>query len=329
MADATVTTPGRAPARPGAAPPPAPTGARAARARRRFTPSYATRDQLTGYLFIAPQFIGIVLFVLVPLGLIFWYSLNEWNVLAGTFRFVGTENFEKLFADPKIAPVLQATAVFSIGLVVLNLGLALLLAVLLNRKVAGMTVFRTIFFSPVVVSLVAWTIVWGFLMQDNGGINGLLQLVGIDGPNWLREGPTAMASVIVVQVFKNVGLNMVLFLAALQGVPQEVQEAARMDGASDRQLFWRITVPLISPTILLTSIITIVGSLQVFAQIAVLTQGGPGISTTVLVYYLFQQAFDFHHFGYGSTLSILLFAIVLVLTVLQWQLRRRWVFYEN
>ncbi|KQM84391.1 sugar ABC transporter permease [Agromyces sp. Leaf222] len=280
-------------------------------------------------MFIAPQFLGIVFFVLVPLGLIFWYSLNEWNVLAGTFRFVGTENFEKLFADPKIAPVLQATAVFSIGLVVLNLGLALLLAVLLNRKVAGMTVFRTIFFSPVVVSLVAWTIVWGFLMQDNGGINGLLQLVGVDGPNWLREGPTAMASVIVVQVFKNVGLNMVLFLAALQGVPQEVQEAARMDGASDRQLFWRITVPLISPTILLTSIITIVGSLQVFAQIAVLTQGGPGISTTVLVYYLFQQAFDFHHFGYGSTLSIVLFAIVLVLTVLQWQLRKRWVFYEN
>ena len=323
MADATVRTPGGAQARPGAAPP------RDPRPRRRWVPSYSTRDQLTGYLFIAPQFVGIVLFVLLPLVLIFWYSFNEWNVLAGTFRFVGTENFEKLMGDPKLAPVLQATGIFSAGLVVLNLGLALLLAVLLNRRVRGITVFRTVFFSPVVVSLVAWTIVWSFLLQDNGGINGLLQVVGIDGPNWLREGPTAMASVIVVQVFKNVGLNMVLFLAALQGVPQEVQEAARMDGASDRVLFWRITVPLISPTILLTSIITIVGSLQVFAQIAVLTQGGPGISTTVLVYYLYQQAFDFHHFGYGSTLAILLFAIVLVLTIAQWQLRKRWVFYEN
>lgn len=323
MADATVTTPGRASARSGVAPTPDP------RSRRRRGLSYAARDQLTGYLFIAPQFLGIMLFVIVPLALIFWYSFSEWNVLAGTFRFVGTENFEKLMSDPKLAPVLQATGVFSAGLVVVNLALALFLAVLLNRRVAGITLFRTLFFSPVVVSLVAWTIVWSFLLQDNGGINGILQLVGIDGPNWLREGPTAMASVIIVQVFKNVGLNMVLFLAALQGVPQEVQEAARMDGASDRALFWRITMPLISPTILLTSIITIVGSLQVFAQIAVLTQGGPGIATTVLVYYLYQQAFDFHHFGYGSTLAILLFVIVLVLTVVQWQLRKRWVFYEN
>ncbi|MFM2475295.1 carbohydrate ABC transporter permease, partial [Burkholderia cenocepacia] len=141
-------------------------------------------------------------------------------------------------------------------------------------------------------------------------------------------GPTAMLAVIVVQVFKNVGLNMVLFLAALQGVPRELTEAAAIDGAGPARIFARITMPMISPTIMLTLIITIVGSLQVFAQIAVLTQGGPGISTTVLVYYLVQQAFDFHAFGYGSTLSILLFLIVLVLTIVQWQLRKRWVFHE-
>ncbi|KAF2413665.1 sugar ABC transporter permease [Microbacterium sp. B35-04] len=291
--------------------------------------TYQRRDALTGYLFIAPQLAGIVLFVLVPLVLVFYYSFHEWNVLAGTFTFVGLENVEKLFSDPQLAPVLTATGVFSVGLVVFNLTLALLLAVMLNRRWRGITVFRTIFFSPVVVSLVAWTIVWGFLLQDNGGINGLLAMIGIDGPNWLREGPTAMLSVIVVQVFKNVGLNMVLFLAALQGVPRELQEAARVDGANDRQIFSRIVLPLISPTILLTLIITIVGSLQVYAQIAVLTQGGPGISTTVLVYYLVQQAFDFHHFGYGSTLALLLFLIVVVLTIAQWQLRKRWVFYEN
>ncbi|WP_347976891.1 sugar ABC transporter permease [Microbacterium sp. ProA8] len=317
----TVTTdalPGRT-ARPGGAPGPA----------RRPWLTYQRRDALTGYLFIAPQLAGIVLFVLVPLVLVFYYSFHEWNVLAGTFTFVGLENVEKLFSDPQLAPVLTATGVFSVGLVVFNLTLALLLAVMLNRRWRGITVFRTIFFSPVVVSLVAWTIVWGFLLQDNGGINGLLAMVGIEGPNWLREGPTAMLSVIVVQVFKNVGLNMVLFLAALQGVPRELQEAARVDGANDRQIFSRIVLPLISPTILLTLIITIVGSLQVYAQIAVLTQGGPGISTTVLVYYLVQQAFDFHHFGYGSTLALLLFLIVLVLTIAQWQLRKRWVFYEN
>ncbi|TBN58566.1 sugar ABC transporter permease [Glaciihabitans arcticus] len=287
------------------------------------------RDAVTGYLFIAPQVLGILAFVIVPLALVVYFSFHEWNVLAGTFTFVGAENFERFLTDKNIAPVMQSTAVFSISLVIANITLALLLAVLLNRTMRGVTFFRTLFFSPVVVSLVAWTIVWGFLFQDNGGINGMLQVIGIEGPNWLREGPTAMASVVIVQVFKNVGLNMVLFLAALQGVPQELQEAARVDGANPRTVFRYITIPMISPTILLTFIITIVGSLQVFAQIAVLTQGGPGISTTVLIYYLFQQAFLFGQFGYGSVLSLVLFIIVLILTIVQWQLRKKWVFYEN
>ncbi|GAB4051086.1 carbohydrate ABC transporter permease [Catellatospora paridis] len=287
------------------------------------------RDTLAGYLFIAPQLIGSVLFVFVPLGLVFWYSLHEWNVLADTFTFVGGENYQALADDPKLADALVATGFFSAGLVVLNLSLALLLAVLLNQRLRGTVFFRTVFFSPVVVSLVAWTIVWSFLLQDNGGINGLLETVGVDGPNWLRGEGTAMIAVIVVQVVKNVGLNMVLFLAALQGVPANLYEAATVDGASRRRQFLSITVPMISPTILLTSIITVVGSLQVFAQIAVLTQGGPGTSTTVLVYYLYQQAFQFHHFGYGATLSVLLFAIVLLLTLVQWRMRRKWVFHES
>jgi multiple sugar transport system permease protein len=287
------------------------------------------RDELAGWLMVAPQLAGIVAFVIVPLGLVVWYSLHEWNVLAGSFTFVGADNYAALANDQRLGPVLRATALFSAGLVVLNLSLALFLAVLLNQKLRGTVVFRTLFFSPVVVTLVAWTIVWGFLLQDNGGVNGLFDLFGIDGPNWLRSGGTAMASVIVVQLFKNVGLNMVLFLAALQGVPGELYEAARIDGASAWARFRLVTVPLISPTILLTMILTIVGSLQVFAQIAVLTQGGPGTSTTVLVYYLYQQAFQFHHLGYGATISLLLFGIVLVLTVVQWRMRRRWVFHES
>jgi multiple sugar transport system permease protein len=287
------------------------------------------RDNLAGYLFIAPQLAGSILFVFVPLGLVFWYSLHEWNVLAGTFEFVGADNYRQLTEDPKLGGVLAATGLFSLGLVVLNLTLALLLAVLLNQRLRGMIVFRTIFFSPVVVSLVAWTLVWGFLLQDNGGINGILDAAGVHGPNWLRGETTAMISVVVVQVVKNVGLNMVLFLAALQGVPGDLYEAATIDGAGWWRQFRRITMPMISPTILLTSIITVLGSLQVFAQIAVLTQGGPGTSTTVLVYYLYQQAFQFHHFGYGATLSVLLFAIVLILTVAQWQMRKRWVFHES
>ncbi|WP_026171915.1 MULTISPECIES: carbohydrate ABC transporter permease [unclassified Streptomyces] len=307
------------------APPP---GAGTPRAGRPFWTMHR-RDQLAGYLFIAPQLAGSILFVLTPLVLVFWYSFHEWNTLAGTFNPVGTDNYQQLLDDPKLPGVLRATAVFSVGLVALNLTLALALAVLLNQKLRGSTTFRTFFFSPVVVSLVAWTIVWGFLLQKNGGINAGLDLIGIKGPNWLRDETWSMVSVIVVQVFKNVGLNMVLFLAALQGVPRELYEAATVDGAGRWRQFRQITLPLISPTILLTSIITVVGSLQVFAQIAVLTQGGPSDSTTVLVYYLYQQAFTFHHFGYGATLSVLLFLIVLVLTVIQWQMRKKWVFHES
>lgn len=298
-------------------------------ARKRPFWTMERRDSLAGYLFIAPQMIGITVFVLIPLGLVFWYSLHEWNVLAQTFRFQGLENYRTLLSDPGLVQVLIATGIFSVGLVIFNMSLALLLAVLLDQKLKGITFYRTLFFSPVVVSLVAWTIVWGFLLQNNGGINALLATLGIEGPNWLRHPTTAMISVIVVQVFKNVGLNMVLFLAALQGVPRELYEAARVDGTPAFKQFTRITLPMISPTVLLTSIITIVGSLQVFAQIAVLTQGGPGMSTTVLVYYLYQQAFQFHKFGYGATLSIVLFVIVAVLTFIQWQMRRKLVFYED
>lgn len=287
------------------------------------------RETATGLAFIAPQFAGIIVFVFVPLVLVFWYSLQEWNVLAGTFTFVGPRNYEQLLSDPSLPTVLWATLAFCGGLVVLNMVLALLLAVMLNQKLKGITTFRALFFSPVVVSTVAWTIVWGFLLQANGGINSALATLGIEGPNWLREPGPAMISLILAQLFKNVGLNMVLFLAALQGVPNELYEAARIDGVPRAKQFWRITLPLISPTVLLASIITIVGSLQAFANIAILTQGGPGISTTVLVYYFYQQAFKFLSFGYGSTISILLLAIVAVLTYAQWQMRKWLVFYEK
>ncbi|MDF2993481.1 MAG: sugar transporter permease [Microbacterium sp.] len=299
-----------------------------ARPRRRFW-STRRRDALTGYLFVSPQLVGVALFVLVPVALAIWYSLNDWNIFTGDLAFVGAENYAALLDDPQLPAVLAATAVFSGGVVVLNIVLGLALAVMLNRRFRGVTLFRTLFFSPVVVSVVAWTLVWGFLLQDNGGINGALGVFGIQGPNWLQHGETAMVAVIFTQVIRSVGINMVLFLSALQGVPGELYEAARIDGAGSAAVFFRITLPLISPTLLLTAIITIVGALQAFAQIAVLTGGGPGLSTTVLVFYVFQQAFEFNDIGYGSTLALMLLSFVMLLTILQWQLRRKWVFYED
>ncbi|NUQ90615.1 MAG: sugar ABC transporter permease [Glycomyces artemisiae] len=317
MAVGTRPAPGAAAAAPGAP----------ARPRRWWTMGRA--DAATGYLFIAPQLVGVLVFVIVPVGLAIWYSLNDWNIFTGELTYVGGGNYQAALDDPALPSVLGATAVFSGGVVALNIVLGLALEVMLNRRFKGAVLFRTLFFSPVVVSVVAWTLVWGFLLQDNGGVNGVLALVGVDGPNWLQSGPTAMVAVTFTQVVRSVGINMVLFLAALQGVPGELYEAARLDGADPRRIFFRITLPLISPTLLLTAIITIVGALQSFAQIAVLTEGGPGLSTTVLVYYVFQQAFSFNDIGYGSTLALMLLTFVMVLTVIQWQLRRKWVFYED
>lgn len=286
-------------------------------------------DVITGWIYVTPLLLGSAVFVLFPLIATFWYSMNDWQVFTGTFTFTGLDNYARLFADPTFHNSLRVSALFSVGLVTLNVTLALGLALLLNLRLPGTTAYRTFFFSPVVVSLVAWSIVWGFLLQADGGVNAVLNLVGIEGPNWLRDETTALTSVIVVQVFKGVGLNMILFLAALQGVGEDIKEAARLDGAGGARIFRSITIPLISPQILLVLMITIVGSLESFALIAVLTSGGPGDSTNVLVYYLYQQSFEYNDFGYGSTIAVVLFLIVLALTLLQWQGRKKWVTDED
>jgi multiple sugar transport system permease protein len=298
------------------------------RARRGPRLTHSQRDRLSGYVFIAPQFLGFVVFLGIPVLLVFWYSMFDWDILRGTAPFVGLDNYQQMIEDPLFGTVLRNTLIFSLGLVPANLALALTLAVILNQRLLGTTIFRTLFFAPVVVSLVAWAIVWQFLLQADGGINLALQAIGFDGPNWLRESQWAMPSVIAVQVFKNVGLNMVLFLAALQSVPVEIQEAARVDGAGTFRVFRRITLPMIAPTVLLVSIITVIGSFQVFATIVVLTGGGPGNSTNVLVYYVYQQAFQRFTAGYAAAGAVVLFVIVMVLTIIQWQLRKRWVFHE-
>ena len=299
----------------------------APRPRRRN--DYWLKDRLSGYVFVAPQLLGFLIFLGIPIILVFWYSLFDWNILRGTSPFVGVDNYVRMAQDPLVWQVLRNTFAFSVGLVPFNLALALLLAVLVDQQLPGTTVFRTLFFAPVVVSLVAWAVVWQFLLQADGGINSFLALMGFDGPNWLRSTTWAMPALVVVQVFKNVGLNMILFLAALQGVPSEIQEAARVDGAGPFQIFRRITLPMIAPMVMLVSIITVIGSFQVFATIAVLTGGGPGNSTNVLVYYVYQQAFRRFEAGYASAGAVLLFVIVMALTVIQWKMRKRWVFHEQ
>lgn len=293
-------------------------------------PSLAQRDELYGYLFIAPQLCGILFFVLGPVVATFVFSFQQRNLITGETSFTGLDNYRYMFTtDPFFMKVLGNSLIFAGGLIPLNVGLALILAILLNRRFSGNILFRTIFFAPVITSAVAWAIVWRFLLQgEQGSINQFLALAGIDGPNWLREPGWAMVSVIVTRVFKNVGLNMVLFLAALANLPPDYREAAQVDGANRWQVFRYVTLPLLAPTTLMVVIITMIGSLKVFDHILLMTQGGPANSTMVLVYYIYYQAFQFFETGYASSLAMVLFTITLLLTICQWSLRRKLVHYE-
>jgi multiple sugar transport system permease protein len=302
-----------------------------ARAPRRRRSLLARREALAGYMFVAPQVLGFLALVLGPVIAVFFFSMQQRNLLAGNAAFVGLDNYQQLMTnDALFRKVLLNSLGFALGLVPLNIALALSLALLLSRPLRGVTFFRMLFFSPVITSAVAWAIVWKFILQNEQGmLNQLLALAGIDGPNWLRESAWAMPAVIVTRVLKMVGLNMLIFLAALKGLPQEYVEAARVDGASSWQVLRRLTLPQLAPTTFMVMLITLIGSLQVFDHIMLLTEGGPGHSTMVLGFYIYYQAFEFFETGYASSLAVILFAITLALTVAQWKLRRRYIYHEQ
>jgi multiple sugar transport system permease protein len=283
-----------------------------------------------GYLFISPMVIGFALFLLGPIITAFFMSFTDWSLLRDV-SYVGLGNYRTAFAhDPVFWTTVKNTLYFSAGLVPLNLIMALGLALLLKKKLPGIGFFRTAIFTPVVTSLVVWAIVFKYIFAtDAGMVNQLLSMAGIQGPAWLYHMELTMPVVIVVSVLKNVGLNMVIFLAALHDVPSMYYEAASLDGASRWKTLTNVTLPLISPSVFLALILTLIGSLKVFGQIYVMTGGGPGTSTYVLVYYIYQQAFRLYEFGYASAIAFILFFIVFMLTLLQWSVRKRWVHHEQ
>jgi multiple sugar transport system permease protein len=296
-----------------------------ARLRRVPGLSLRQRETLEGWLFVSPVLTGFGIFFLGPLIAVVFYSMTQWNLLTQQATFVGLANFEDaLTKNPDFWHVIRNSLVFAAGLVPLNMALALALALALSRPFRGVVFFRTVFFAPVVTSAVAWAIVWKFLLQGEGGaVNQLLALVGIDGPNWLREPNWAMAAVIVTRVIKMVGLNMILYIAALQSIPRDYEAAARLEGASGRQIFCMVTWPLLAPTTLVIMVITMIGSFKVFDHIYLMTGGGPENGTLVLAFYIYQQAFKFFNVGYASALALIMFVVVMALTTVQLVLRRR------
>lgn len=282
-----------------------------------------------GYLFISPMVLGFLLVMLVPFIYSVYMSLTDWKLL-GDPNFIGSENYQRLVNDPDFWEVMKNTLLFSVGLVPLNILIALLLALLLQRQLPGIGLFRTAIFIPVMTSIVVWSIIWKYMFgTDEGFINQILGVFGITGPAWLYDPKLAMGAVIVVSALKNVGLNMVLFLAALQQVDKNLYEASYLDGANKLKQFWHVTLPMITPTVFLTLILTVIGSMKVFGQIFVMTGGGPGNHTKVLVYYIWENAFKLFDFGYASAIAIVLFVIILFFTLVQWSVRKRWVFHEQ
>ena len=231
-------------------------------------------EALTGYAFVTPQLIGFILLVLIPLINVFIYSFHSKNMLYGTNLYVGLSNYEKLFTGDKLFwKTLGNTFRFSILLVPLNLVLSFLLALYLGERLFGSRYIRTVIFLPVVTSGVAWAIVWKYLLQSGtaGPINYFLSKVGITGPNWLTDKNWAMISVVINRVPKKLGTNVLIFLGAVMNMPQDVIEAARLDGANEWAVIRRIKLPLLMPTVLMVTIVTMIGSMRVFDTIRLMT----------------------------------------------------------
>lgn len=286
-------------------------------------------EALNGYAFVSLTVIGLLVFTLGPVLASLYLSGTKWDLFS-TPRWVGLDNFRKLFKDEHFLIGLGNTLYYAIGTVPTSTVLALFLAMLLNQKlITGRNVFRTIFFLPNITPTVAMGVVWAWLYAPQYGLfDVIFKAVGLPTVPWLTSTRWAMPSVMIMSVWQSVGYNMVIFLAGLQSIPEEYHEAAQIDGAGWWRRFRHITIPLLSPSTFLVVIMSLIGSLQVFSAVYIMTRGGPGTSTLTMVYYLYRNAFEYFRMGYASAMAYVLFIILLILTVVQFRLQRYWVHYQ-
>lgn len=277
-----------------------------------------------------PMLIGFLAATVAPIIATFVFSFTNKSLLSKNVDWIGFANFIKLIQDPTFKSTMMQTLQFTVLLIPSNLIITLFLAVLLKSKFKGVGFFRTAVFTPVVISIVVWAVLWKYIFQTNNGlINSFLKMMGIQGPAWLMNLKLAIPISVFVTLIKGLGMNMIIFIGAMQDVPEVYYEAASLDGASKIKQFFSITLPCIAPSIFLVIIMTTIGSLKVFGQIKNLTNGGPGTSSYVLVYYIYKTAFTNLDFGYASAISVVLFLIIVALTVVQWTLRKKWVYHED
>ena len=288
------------------------------------------REQWEAWLFLTPNLVGFLVFTVFAVIFSLWISVHEWD-LFNPPAFVGLANFAKLLTrDASFKRALWNTLYFALGIVPLGTAVALVLALLVNRALKGITLFRTALYIPSVSSTIAIGIVWVWLLDPQFGlVNWLLKTVGIAyPPDWLNSTVWAKPALILMDVWKSAGYYMVIFLAGLQGIPEQLYEAALIDGATPWRKFWSITVPLLSPTTFFVVVMRIIGVFNIFEQPYIMTQGGPAGSTETMVFYVYKNAFEWFQMGYAAAIAWVLFLIIFAVTYLQFRYQRRWVTYE-
>ncbi len=286
------------------------------------------QQEVMFYVLISPWIIGFLSFTLGPMVASAIISLTKWDLLLPP-QWVGLKNYLDMFvADPVFWQSLRVTITYTTFSVGLNIIVAFLLAMLLNQRIRGQQYYRTIYYLPFVVSGVAVAWMWRIMYNPEFGVvNLLLGYLGIEGPRWLASTAWALPAMIIMSVW-GFGGSMVIFLAGLQGVPSHLYEAAEIDGANALAKFLNITLPIMTPTIFFVMTTGIIGAFQTFTQVYVMTQGGPGNATMVYALYLYFNAFKFFKMGYAAALAWVLFFVVLLVTILQFRLAKRWVYYE-
>ena len=283
---------------------------------------------LVGLAFLLPNFIGFLIFTLLPVISSLALSFFGWDLINPP-QFAGFSNFAELFRnDPLFWKVMGNTALYTVMTVPGTLVMALILALLVNQKLRGRIVYRFIYFLPVVTSSVAVALVWNWMYNpDFGLVNSFLSLFGIPQVNWLTDPNTAMFAISLVSIWSGAGYNMVLCLAGLQDIPQQLYEACELDGAGAFQKFFSVTLPLLTPTTFFVLVMSLIGSFQVFDLVYMMTGGGPNNATRTIVSYIYDNAFRFFKMGYASAMAWVLFVIIFLLTLLQFRMQKRWVEY--
>ncbi|MFN8493810.1 MAG: sugar ABC transporter permease [Caldilineaceae bacterium] len=293
-----------------------------------FGSSQRRQDILTAYLCLLPWLIGFAAFVVGPMLFSLGLSFYESDLLTRTY-FVGLTNYQDLFKEPLFWQSLKVTFIYAFTTVPLGTAIALLIATLLNQKIVGLGIWRTIYYLPTVISGVAVSLLWLQIFNPRAGLlNNFLGLFGIQGPSWLYDSTWALPSLIIMSVW-GVGANMLLYLAGLQGIPTHLYEAATIDGANAWHRFRAITIPMLSPTIFFNVTISLIGAFQFFTQSFVMTKGGPNNATLSMVLFLYRKSFEQIRFGYASAVAWVLFAIIISFTLLFQYLSKHWVYYEG